>query len=186
VHATNRAHGCVLGCLTTTWSRCYQHPHGCGTLRTRPATQVVISRHRYCAHQLPAGDPDISQRLQAALDLLGAFGNAKTILNDDSNRYGLAVRLALDSSGSGISSFDFTAFAFQPTRLQVSMSDQRNFHVFYYLINFLDDDRRAALFLQEPITAYTYLNRTGCLSAAHHHDRGGYDRMCRVGGGRWR
>ncbi len=134
----------------------------------------------YLRYALSAGDEKVAQRLVDALHLVRAFGNAKTILNHDSNRYGLSVRVGVDGTGKAVTGFEYSAFAFQQTRLLMTQSDQRNFHVFYYLLAHLDADTKRRFLLEDDVIAYTYLNRTGCLRAAQHNDKAGYDRLRRV------
>ena len=132
---------------------------------------------RFLRYDLAAGDELVSERLGSALHMLQAFGNAKTILNHDSNRYGVSVRISVNALGNAVTGFEFSTFTFQQTRLLIRLSDQRNFHVFYYFLQFLDDETKRQYFLEDDVITFTYLNRTGCLRATHHDDEGGYENL---------
>ena len=46
----------------------------------------------------------------------------------------------LNPKQKSIQGFEFTTFAFQSDRVLTSTSDNRNFHVFYYLVKYLEEN----------------------------------------------
>ena len=132
------------------------------------------NNNRFVAFELGGGDSQVTQRLVEANHIIRAFGNAKTILNPDSNRYGVFVRVAVNRSGNAVAAFQYATFGFQQTRLLINQSDHRNFHIFYYLLKFLDQETCEKHFLTSDLVEYNYLNQTGCLKAKPHDDELGY------------
>jgi len=62
-----------------------------------------------------------------------AFGNAKTVRNDNSSRFGKYIKLVYDEDNTLKSAFSET-FLLEASRLVVAGKDERNYHVFYQLV----------------------------------------------------
>ncbi|CAF1290704.1 unnamed protein product, partial [Didymodactylos carnosus] len=64
--------------------------------------------------------------------LLEAFGNAKTILNNNSSRFGKLLEIFFSPNGTIVGS-KLSEFLLEKTRVIKHMTGERNFHIFYYL-----------------------------------------------------
>lgn len=62
-----------------------------------------------------------------------AFGNAKTVRNDNSSRFGKYIKLVYDKENILVSAFSET-FLLESSRLVVAGKDERNYHIFYQLV----------------------------------------------------
>ena len=62
-----------------------------------------------------------------------SFGNAKTVRNDNSSRFGKYIKLVYDEDNTLVSAFSET-FLLEASRLVVAGKDERNYHIFYQLV----------------------------------------------------
>ncbi|NXA25247.1 MYO15 protein, partial [Ibidorhyncha struthersii] len=90
------------------------------------------------------------------LPILESFGNARTILNDNSSRFGKLLNVYLQHGivvGTSISQY-----LLEKSRVVFQAHGERNYHVFYELLAGLPVDQKEELYLQEA-ESYFYLNQ---------------------------
>ncbi|XP_075942840.1 unconventional myosin-XV [Anarhichas minor] len=93
-----------------------------------------------------------------AAPLLESFGNAKTVRNDNSSRFGKYIEVFLED---GVISGAITSqYLLEKSRIVFQAKDERNYHIFYELLAGLPSQQRQAFYLQEAETYY-YLNQGG-------------------------
>jgi myosin-5 len=81
--------------------------------------------------------------------LVAAFGNAKTLRNDNSSRFGKYIKLRYDGSYTLRGAYT-EHFLLEKTRLLQADKGERNYHVFYQLLAGLDDATKESLHLSDP------------------------------------
>jgi hypothetical protein len=92
--------------------------------------------------------------------ILDAVGNARTMRNDNSSRFGKYVKLHFDPAGELVGA-GMDTFLLETTRVvRRNEDEERNFHIFYLLCSETDEEQRRSLKLRSPDT-YTYLNSSG-------------------------
>lgn len=101
-------------------------------------------------------------RVLAANPVLEAFGNAKTVRNNNSSRFGKWLEVEFDSVHGSIVGCTITNYLLERSRVVTPAADERNYHIFYQLTTAASDDIRAALQLVRDPSAYAYLSRSGC------------------------
>ncbi|KAH0505963.1 Unconventional myosin-XV [Microtus ochrogaster] len=101
---------------------------------------------------------DVMQQILEATPLLEAFGNAKTVRNDNSSRFGKFVEIFLE--GGVISGAITSQYLLEKSRIVFQAKNERNYHIFYELLAGLPAQLRQAFSLQEAETYY-YLNQGG-------------------------
>ncbi|NXO25427.1 MYO15 protein, partial [Cisticola juncidis] len=100
-----------------------------------------------------------SQRIRQpcnVLPILESFGNARTILNDNSSRFGKLLNVHLRHGivvGTSISQY-----LLEKSRVVFQARGERNFHVFYELLAGLPAQQKEQMYLQEA-ESYFYLNQ---------------------------
>eukprot|EP00730_Choanoeca_flexa_P005614 TRINITY_DN11985_c2_g1_i12.p1 TRINITY_DN11985_c2_g1~~TRINITY_DN11985_c2_g1_i12.p1 ORF type:complete len:1164 (+),score=410.29 TRINITY_DN11985_c2_g1_i12:80-3571(+) len=101
---------------------------------------------------------NIRDRLLQSNPILEAFGNAKTIRNDNSSRFGKYMEIQFDFKGEPLGG-KIINYLLEKCRVVYQMPGERNFHVFYMLLTSTDSDLRRRLQLEEDATAYRYTNQ---------------------------
>mmetsp|Transcript_26989 Transcript_26989/g.66543 ORF Transcript_26989/g.66543 Transcript_26989/m.66543 type:complete len:1539 (+) Transcript_26989:64-4680(+) len=71
-------------------------------------------------------------RIIASTPVLEAFGNARTLINDNSSRYGKFLMLQFDHSGK-IEGASMSTYLLEKSRVASQIEGERNYHSFYQL-----------------------------------------------------
>ncbi|KAM6114069.1 LOW QUALITY PROTEIN: unconventional myosin-XV [Pterocles gutturalis] len=115
---------------------------------------AAVSQKRSTAPQL---SPSPRQILEAT-PLLESFGNAKTVRNDNSSRFGKFVEIFLED---GLICGAITSqYLLEKSRVVFQAKSERNYHIFYEMLAGLPAQQRQRYCLQGAETYY-YLNQGG-------------------------
>ena len=93
-------------------------------------------------------------------EILEAFGNAKTIRNDNSSRFGKLIILLYGETKVDIRSSFITNYLLEKSRIVTIAEGERNYHVFYYLCGGASQEERTKYKLTEPAANYHFLNQS--------------------------
>ncbi|XP_053194921.1 myosin-1B-like [Scomber japonicus] len=74
----------------------------------------------------------LEDQIIQANPLLEAFGNAKTVRNDNSSRFGKFIRIHFGTTGK-LSSADIETYLLEKSRVSFQLSAERSYHIFYQL-----------------------------------------------------
>ncbi|XP_062507434.1 myosin-11-like isoform X2 [Corticium candelabrum] len=99
---------------------------------------------------------ELEQQLLQANPILEAFGNAKTVKNDNSSRFGKFIRVNFESSGY-ICGASIDTYLLEKSRAVRQAQGERTFHFFYQLLAGATEKERKD-FLLEDIGNYRYLS----------------------------
>ncbi|KAK2825995.1 hypothetical protein Q5P01_020209 [Channa striata] len=102
---------------------------------------------------------DIDERIVEANPLLEAFGNAKTVRNNNSSRFGKFVEIHFNDKNAVVGGF-VSHYLLEKSRICMQSNDERNYHIFYRLCAGASEDIKKKLHLDSPDN-FRYLNR-GC------------------------
>lgn len=67
--------------------------------------------------------------------MLESFGNAKTVKNDNSSRFGKYVTLIVDMRENKIIGAEIRNYLLEKVRIIQQGKDERNFHIFYHVLS---------------------------------------------------
>lgn len=124
-------------------------------------------------------DAPIEEKILRCNPILEAFGNAKTIRNDNSSRFGKFVRLLINKNSKSINGATITCYLLEKSRLSAPSKGERNFHIFYHMLAGLDGKDLENYRLYPPIKGdktidfefFQYLKKSQCYTVAKIDDK---------------
>ncbi|XP_026356001.1 unconventional myosin-Ia [Ursus arctos] len=121
------------------------------------ASKLVMS---YVAAVCGKGEQvnSVKEQLLQSNPVLEAFGNAKTIRNNNSSRFGKYMDIEFDFKGSPLGGV-ITNYLLEKSRVVKQLEGERNFHIFYQLLAGAEADLLKDLKLERETRCYVYLNR---------------------------
>ncbi|ROW14700.1 hypothetical protein VPNG_03747 [Cytospora leucostoma] len=132
-----------------------------GAGKTEAAKRIM----QYIANVSGGGDEgDIKQikdMVLATNPLLESFGNAKTLRNNNSSRFGKYLQIHFNAQGEPIGG-DITNYLLEKSRVVGQITNERNFHIFYQFTKGASQQHRELFGIQKPET-YLYTSRSKCL-----------------------
>ncbi|XP_026278963.1 unconventional myosin-IXb isoform X5 [Frankliniella occidentalis] len=104
----------------------------------------------------------VEQTILSAGPVLEAFGNAKTAHNNNSSRFGKFIQVNYKENGM-VHGAVVQKYLLEKSRICSQGRNERNYHVFYYLLAGASEVERQLLHLKR-VDQYNYLNRSGCFT----------------------
>nr|XP_057921469.1 myosin-6 [Doryrhamphus excisus] len=89
---------------------------------------------------------------------LEAFGNAKTLRNDNSSRFGKFIRIHFGTSGK-LSSADIETYLLEKSRVTFQLKAERNYHIFYQILSNQKPDLLDMLLITNNPYDYSYISQ---------------------------
>ncbi|KAJ8004412.1 hypothetical protein DPEC_G00135450 [Dallia pectoralis] len=122
----------------------------------------------------------VEQAIIQSSPIMEAFGNAKTVYNNNSSRFGKFIQLHFSQSGN-IQGGCITDYLLEKNRVVRQNPGERNYHIFYSLLAGADRDLREFYFLSAGPGAYHYLSQSGCVKDSSLDDQHLYTSVMRWG-----
>ncbi|KAM9316471.1 unconventional myosin-VIIb [Gastrophryne carolinensis] len=117
----------------------------------------------------------IEQQILEANPILEAFGNAKTIRNDNSSRFGKYIEIYF-SKDSIIEGARIEQFLLEKSRVCRQASGERNYHIFYCMLLGMGSDQKKQLKLDNCLD-YKYLTMGNCIECEGRNDARDYTQV---------
>ena len=147
------------------------------------ASKQVMQYVAAVANGSESGVDELKEQILGSNPVLEAFGNAKTLRNNNSSRFGKYMELLFDFKGVPLGG-KITNYLLEKSRVVKAGPGERNFHIFYQLLAGADKALRSDLRLGKA-EDYVYLNRTGSFEVDGMEDKEEYaitrDAMTSVG-----
>uniref|UniRef100_A0A452HY63 Uncharacterized protein n=2 Tax=Gopherus agassizii TaxID=38772 RepID=A0A452HY63_9SAUR len=104
----------------------------------------------------------VEQAILESSPIMEAFGNAKTVYNNNSSRFGKFVQLNICQKGN-IQGGRIVDYLLEKNRVVRQNPGERNYHIFYALLAGIEEEEKDAFYLSVP-EHYHYLNQSGCVA----------------------
>uniref|UniRef100_A0A673HEW7 Unconventional myosin-VIIa-like n=1 Tax=Sinocyclocheilus rhinocerous TaxID=307959 RepID=A0A673HEW7_9TELE len=117
----------------------------------------------------------IEQQIIQANPVLEAFGNAKTIRNDNSSRFGKYVEVYFNKEGV-IEGAHMEQYLLEKSRVCHQAPQERNYHIFYCMLSGMQSDHKKTLSLGDA-SQFKYLTEGNCLTCDGRDDADEFGRI---------
>ncbi|XP_005488615.1 myosin-9 [Zonotrichia leucophrys gambelii] len=124
------------------------------TENTKKVIQYLA--HVASSHKSKKDQGELERQLLQANPILEAFGNAKTVKNDNSSRFGKFIRINFDVNGYIVGA-NIETYLLEKSRAIRQAKEERTFHIFYYLLSGAGEHLKNDLLL-EPYNKYRFLS----------------------------
>ncbi|XP_074022392.1 unconventional myosin-VIIa-like [Numenius arquata] len=99
------------------------------------------------------GNSQLEQQILQVNPLLEAFGNAQTVMNDNSSRFGKYIQLRFQKNT--VRGAKLSEYLLEKSRVVQQDAGERNFHIFYYMFAGLSSEEKEIYGLLDP-SLYRY------------------------------
>ncbi|XP_025817046.1 myosin-17-like isoform X3 [Panicum hallii] len=124
-------------------------------------TKLLMRYLAFLGGRSGTGERTVEQQVLESNPVLEAFGNAKTVRNNNSSRFGKFVEIQFDKSGK-ISGAAIRTYLLERSRVCQINSPERNYHCFYFLCAAPSEDLKKYK-LGDP-SSFHYLNQSACIN----------------------
>ncbi|XP_062873180.1 unconventional myosin-VIIa [Trichomycterus rosablanca] len=117
----------------------------------------------------------IEQRILQANPVLEAFGNAKTVRNDNSSRFGKYIEIFFSREGV-IEGAHMEQYLLEKSRVCHQAPEERNYHIFYCMLRGMQEEQKKVLALGDA-SQFKYLTEGNCITCDGRDDEEEFGRI---------
>lgn len=103
---------------------------------------------------------EVKDMVLATNPLLESFGNAKTLRNNNSSRFGKYLEIQFNGQGEPVGA-NITNYLLEKSRVVGQITNERNFHIFYQFTKACSENYRQTFGIQQP-QSYVYTSASKC------------------------
>ncbi|KAJ1553224.1 cytochrome c oxidase subunit 1 [Nowakowskiella sp. JEL0078] len=105
----------------------------------------------------------VEQQILEANTVLEAFGNSKTLRNNNSSRFGKFMQINFDSKANHIIGASIVSYLLEKSRVVKQGKTERNYHIFYQFLRGTSEEEKSEFNLKswDP-DDFNYLSESGC------------------------
>ena len=178
-HSWAQAHNTYFEMVNDHQNQCILISGESGAGKTE-ATKIVmkylsaISCHTASPEEKTAGQA-VGLKLSQCSPILESFGNAKTVRNDNSSRFGKFVKVKFTQTNR-LTGAHTTKYLLEKSRIVIASQGERLYHSFYIIVR----GRFKVSMSLEPETAYRSINTGNCLQNNEYNSPDDFDRVCQA------
>ena len=156
----------------------------------RESSEEIEKQHRASSPGGTAGPvaDSIEDKMMQSNPILESFGNAQTVMNDNSSRFGKWMEIFFDSvpvragkgkvlnncgnNGWSMLGGAITSYILEKSRVSFQMPGERNFHIFYMLLTSMSEEMRTKFCLPKDstMTEHYYVKKEGFQTLKGHRN----------------
>lgn len=115
---------------------------------------------RHLAELGKAGNRTLEEKILQVNPLMEALGNAQTVINENSSRFGKYLELHFTSNGA-LTGGMLSEYLLEKSRVVSQSKGERNFHIFYYMIAGLAYNKKLEKYSFKLYAQHNYLQTGG-------------------------
>ena len=125
----------------------------------------------------------VEDKIMNCNPVMEAFGNAKTVMNNDSSRFGKYFIMHVDKRDKHIKGAEIKNYLLEKSRIVTQAKNERNYHIFYAVLKNLEPEKKVDFRFCAPgealdMSEYNYLNKSKCYSVPQIDDSKIYNEVC--------
>jgi len=130
-----------------------------GAGKTENTKKVIAYFATICSSgKRKEGEASLEDKIVQTNPVLEAWGNAKTVRNDNSSRFGKFIRIHFNQVGK-LSGADMVVYLLEKSRLTYQQPLERCYHAFYNIMSDQVPDLKEKCFLSNDIKDYWYVSQ---------------------------
>ena len=130
-----------------------------------------------------ADEVPIEDKILDCNPIMESFGNAKTVRNDNSSRFGKYFIMYVDKTDKHIKGAEIKNYLLEKSRIVIQAETERNYHVFYGILRFMAPEKLKQYGYANKgdsvdMTQFNYLRKSKCFTWETINDKEFFDDTC--------